>query len=222
MNGQEPSFIISCNLAGGESYLLANNTDSYFTRLENAFNDIKSGKGGICVTLSSATLEYSLNFMLSVYCFNKYHFPDYEPYLESYRNIRFKNKLTIVPSIISDGVLSLRKEKTSIQCLYELISYRNNLLHNSSSVKVQKFDFPQTGAVVKDDSLFIPRSALKEDLSIEFPIQIEDNYIDMLTAEKCVEFGSALFQFREYIISPYLSKGELEENELIERQRIIG
>ena len=72
--------IICCNLMGGESYALVNNVDEYNNKLDALIEDIKQGKGKSCdylyfafVSLASATLEYSLNFMLAAYCFKKYN-----------------------------------------------------------------------------------------------------------------------------------------------------
>lgn len=222
MTEKEPKAIMSCNLTGGESYLLINNTDSYYSRLENALNDIKADKHCSCdyllfafIALSSATLEYSLNYLLAVYCYQKHHYPYYKPYLESYTKISFKNKLTILPSIISEGKYVLQKEDNIILNLFSLIQLRNILLHNSQSVKVQKFDFPNLNVTFNEEGILIPEENINPDLTVDFQIEIKDNIIDILEKQQCIDLGESLLEFREYVVNPYLCNMELKENRLV-------
>ena len=109
-NMEMARLILSCNFMGGESYALVNNVDEYYSRLETLLEDIKQGKGESCnylyfafVSLASATLEYSLNFMLAVHCFLKYRFPMYEKHLQPFLDISFATKIEITPEIVSEG-----------------------------------------------------------------------------------------------------------------------
>ena len=109
-NMEMARLILSCNFMGGESYALVNNVDEYYSRLETLLEDIKQGKGESCnylyfafVSLASATLEYSLNFMLAVHCFLKYLFPMYEKHLQPFLDISFATKIEITPEIVSEG-----------------------------------------------------------------------------------------------------------------------
>ena len=180
--------ILSCNLMGGESYALVNNVDEYYARLEVLLEDVKQGKGESCnylyfafVSLASATLEYSLNFMLAVHCFMKYHFPRYEKHLEPLLKIKFAPKIEITPEIVSEGKYTIKKDVPTLQCLKEFVDKRNSLMHNSKAVKVQKFDFPNTGAVEVVGGVFIPQDALNDDYTLEFSFDSVDNAITSLS-----------------------------------------
>lgn len=219
----EPKAIFSCNLLGGESYALVNNVDEYYRRLESLLDDIKRGKGESCdylyfafVSLASATLEYSLNLMLSIHCFEKYNYPMYERHIKSFLDINFTTKIEITPEIVSEGELTKKKDDPTLQNLKELVDKRNKLLHNSKAVKVQTFDFPDTGAEIKDGCIFVPLDALKDDGILEFKYEVEENVITTLTPKWCIRIGNAIQGFRDNVVTPYLVHSALKENELLE------
>jgi len=223
---QELQFKFSLCLNGGKSYVLVNETDEYFIRLESALNDIKQGKGEECdylffafVTLCSATLEYSLNLMLSVHCFNKYHVPLYLDRLQDYENYHFRDKIIKTPSIVSGGKFVVNDKSLPIKRLTKLVNKRNLLLHNSNFVKAQTFTSPNTHALMTEKGVFIPISSLTNDLSLEIPIRIRNNDVTSLSAEWCIEVGEALLQYRKCVISPFLSHLAFEENEILVRNR---
>ena len=223
---QEPKFIFSLCLNGGESYVLVNETEEYFSRLESALNDIKQGKGEKCdylffafVTLCSATLEYSLNLMLAVHCFNKYHVPLYLAHLKNYIVYSFIRKIIKTPIITSNGEFVVNNKSNSIKKLKELVKKRNYLLHNSNYVKAQTFITPNTYARITKGGVFIPISSLTKDLSLEIPVSIKSNDITSISAEWCIEVGEALLQYRECVISPFLSHLVYKENDILIRNR---
>ena len=218
----EPYAILACNLLGGESYVLVNNVDKYYKKLEALIDDIKRGKGESCdylyfafVSLASATLEYSLNFMLSVHCFEKYYYPMYEKHLQSFVDINFTTKIEITPEIVSEGKYSIKKEVSTLQCLKELVDKRNKLMHNSKAVKVKTFDFPDTGAEIIDRCVCIPLDSLKDDGILEFTFEPEENVITSLTSKWCIRIGTAIQQYRKCIVTPYLVHNTLTENDLL-------
>lgn len=226
---QEPKFIFSVCLNGGESYVLVNETDEYFIRLESALNDIKQGKGEECdylffafVALCSATLEYSLNLMLAVHCFNKYHVPLYLDYLHDYEAYSFKRKIIKTPFVISNREYVVNYNSFSIKRLLELVKKRNYLLHNSNYVKAQTFTTPNTHALMTEKGVFIPITSLSDDMCLEIPLSIRDNDITSLSAEWCIEVGEALIQYRKCVISPFLSYLTFDENDILIRNRKLS
>lgn len=222
-NGRMPHMILSCNLLGGESYALVNNVEEYYNRLETLLDDIKQGKGEPCnylyfafISLASATLEYSLNFMLAVHCFEKYHYPKYEKHLQPLIKIEFAPKIEITPEIVSEGEYTIRHNNSTLQCLKELVNKRNCIMYNSKAVKVQKFDFPNTGAEIIDEGVVIPLDALNNDGTLSFTLETKDNTITSLTSKWCLRMGEAILNYRDCVITPYLAQYKLYENELLE------
>ncbi len=222
----EPKAILSCNLLGGESYALVNNVDEYYKKLESLLNDINRGKGETCdylyfafVSLASATLEYSLNLILSIHCFEKYNYPMYEKHIKSFLDISFKTKIEITPEIVSEGKLTIKKDVPTLQNLKELADKRNKLLHNSKAVKVQTFDFPDTGAEIIDGCVCVPLDAIKDDGILEFKLELEENVITTLTSKWCVRIGNAIQKYRDNIVTPFLAHSALKENEILESSK---
>lgn len=218
--------ILSCNLMGGESYALVNNVDEYYFRLETLLEDIKQGKGESCnylffafVSLASATLEYSLNFILAVHCFIKYHFHMYEKHLQPFLDLKFATKIEITPEIVSEGEYTIKKDVPALQCLKELVNKRNSLMHNSKAVKIQKFDFPNTGAFESEKGVFIPKDALNDDYTLEFPLAIEENSITTLSSKWCTRMGNAILTYRDSVVVPFLTQSRLSENNLLKKNK---
>lgn len=202
------SSIKMCIYGSGKSYFLWNNALAYYKRLNNLFEDIKSDTPKdylypCFITLCSATLEYSLNLIYALYCFRHFEYEDYKSYLETYRNMRFKNKLFMFPYITSEGKLIINEDSQEIKSLYELIAMRNGLLHNSE--KLQTFDIPDINASIIDDKLVIPI----ENSKIHFSLSVEDNVIDSITKGDCIRIGNAIFLFYEQIMLPYVNDDEL-------------
>lgn len=197
-----------CVYGDGKNYFLWNNALSYYQKLNHLFEDIKSDTPKdylypCFITLCSATLEYSLNLIYAIYCFRHFEYEDYKSYLETYINMRFKNKLFMFPYIISEGQLITNEDSQEIKSLYELITKRNGLLHNSE--KLRTFDVPDINASIINDKLFVPI----ENSQIHFSIPVEDNIIDSITKGDCIRIGDAIFSFYEQVILPYVNDDEL-------------
>lgn len=215
--------MLSYNLMGGESYALVNDVDEYYSRLKTLLDDIKQGKGESCnylyfafVTLASATLEYSLNLMLALHCFRKFHVPMYEEHLQAFLDIKFAPKIEITPEIVSEGKYSIKKDVPTLQQLKELVDKRHSIMHNSKAVKVQKFDSPNMGSCVLDGKICMPVDSLNDDGTLDFHFESKDNAITTLKAKWCLRMGDAILKYRDYVVNPYLTLFELKENELLE------
>lgn len=200
----------------GTSYFLWNNVQSYYEKLEHAFTDIisdvpKDYLYPCFITLSSATLEYSLNFMYALYCFQHFEYDKYQIYLDTYRNMRFKNKLFMLPYILSHGAMVINEDSETIKALCKLISKRNALLHNSE--KLQQFDSPDIGATLIGNNIAIPI----ENTDIHFTISVEDKIIDSITKEDCVQIGNAMLSFYKHVIYPYVNNHGIKACDCIKK-----
>lgn len=210
-----PEIFLKANFLGnGKSYYLKNDIKLYYKKLECALNDIKEGKHTdylffSFISLSSATLEYSLNLMYSIYCFFNFNFPQCKTYLEVYKNLRFKNKLFILPHVLSEGKVGLNDENQNVKTLYELISIRNKVLHNSEDA--QEFVFPNIQASIIDNKLFVPI----ENATIDFEISTKENIMEALNEELCIRIGNAMLTFYKMLFIPYIEKGVLDNNDLL-------
>jgi hypothetical protein len=185
-----------------KSYILWNGTETYYEKLRAAYKDILDDKQRdyshfAFFTLCASTLEYSLNFILTDYCVDKYGPNKYKPFAEGYISISFAKKLLMTPSIVSDGKLTFNDDHKSYKNLLELISLRNKILHNKEFLR--EFDFP----TLKDG-----------ETKVEVQIEIEPNHIDGLGKTSCLEFGNSLGDFKKYLMSPALND-ELVESEMI-------
>ena len=74
------------------------------------------------VALSSATLEYSLNLLYAFYCFHQFDYEQYKLYLETYKNMRFKNKLFMLPYILSNGKWVINENCKFVKTLDDLLN----------------------------------------------------------------------------------------------------
>jgi hypothetical protein len=189
-----------------KSYFLANGTEAYYKKLRAAYKDVQKGKKTEYLffgffTLCAATLEYSLNYLLTDFCVNQFGPQKYKSYAEGYINISFGKKLLMTPNILSGGQFVLNEDDSSYKTLTELISLRNKILHNREFLNT--FDFPSLTELKE-----------KKQDKVEFQISLDDNHIDSLTKEKCLRFGNALADFKRHIMTPALN-GELSVNKMI-------
>lgn len=196
-------FIISIE-GVGKSYILWNGTESYYKKLRAAYTDIKDDKDSNYLhfgffTLCAATLEFSLNFLLTDFCLNHYRQDNYKTYAEGYINLPFAKKLLMTPAIISNGQFVFNQSNSSYKALLELITLRNKILHNKEFLK--EFDFPS-----------ITDNAGKE--TFEFQLPLAPNHIDTLDKKMCLRFGDALGKFKSCLMKPSLSHS-LTENEML-------
>jgi len=199
----EPAARLLVHLEGtSKSYILWNGTASYYTKLRAAYKDISEDKQGDYLhfaffTLCASTLEYSLNFILTNYCVDKYGPDKYKSFAEGYIAISFAKKLLMTPSIVSEGQLTFNEDHKSYKNLLGLISLRNKILHNKDFLK--EFDFPKLKG---------------EETNVEFQIKVDSNPIDTLKKDNCLTFGNSLGDFKKYLMTPALNH-ELTENEMI-------
>jgi hypothetical protein len=194
------------NLNGDtKGFVLWNGTETYYQKLRAAYTDISKGAKSDYLyfgffTLCAATLEYSLNYILTDYCLKHYGHETYKRYAEGYINMSFPKKLLMAPSIISNGQLKFNEESTTFKTLCELITLRNRILHNKEFLKT--FDTPSLTLDNGPDS-------------VEFQIPMEPNYIDTLDKDLCIKFGKALGDFKNLIMDPSLDS-DLKINDLLQ------
>mgnify|MGYP003477220960 FL=1 len=200
------------NLTGSTSYYLWNGTEEYYKKLRKAYLDLKSTDHTEYLyfaffTLSAATMEYSLNYIIAEYCVSKFNPENYKRYCEEYIGLKFRSKLFMLPHIISEGKFSMNEEHHSFKLLEELITLRNRILHNKEYLR--EFSLPLNGQL-DSDVLTFP----SKENQINFELKIDTNFIDTLTKEKCLEFAVALGDFKELIMMPALTNG-LNENAML-------
>lgn len=192
---------IILSLSDTTSYAVRNNTEIYYQQLRAAYKDIKSGVNTpylmfAFVTLCAATLEYSLNYLILEYCVGKHGPHNYKQYWEMYINVQFKNKLYLVPTLLSDGKLVVDNSNGSIKKLEELIVLRNRILHNKESLEA--IETPDLGASIVDNGVFVP----VENAEVNLSFSLKDNPVETLSKQLCMQFGDALGDFKTYIMTP--------------------
>lgn len=196
-----------------KSYAVSNTTELYYEQLRAAYKDIQNGAEVsyllfAFVTLCSATLECSLNYLILEYCLDKYGPQGYKRYWNTYTKVQFAEKLYIVPTLLSDGELVIQSDHKSIKKLEELIVLRNRILHNKESLEA--IETADLGATLIDGQLIIP----KDNANIEIAFNLQDNPIETLTKQMCLQFGDALGDFKSQIMYPALRK-ELKECDIL-------
>ena len=130
-----------------KSYILANHTESYYQKLRAAYKDIRDDKESSYIhvgffTLCAATLEYSLNYILTDFCLSRFGMDNYKSYAEAYINISFQKKLLTTPNIISQGHLIMNEKNKSYLVLCEMISLRNKIYHNKEFLQAVQLPVP--------------------------------------------------------------------------------
>lgn len=208
----QPLTRLILNITGDKSYYLWNGTETYYKKLRIAYTDILNDLNSEYLyfgffTLCASTLEYSLNLMLADYCIDKFGPENYKTYCKEYMGLSFRNKLIMIPHIVSDGKYMLNENHPSFKQLEDLITLRNRILHNKEFLK--ELNIPIKGELV-DGNIIVP----SEKSEIEFSIDVATNYVDILTKEKCINYGNALVDFKQFIMTPSLTK-DLKENPMI-------
>lgn len=195
------------NLSGDtKGFVLWNGTETYYQKLRSAYTDIFNDQKSDYLyfgffTLCAATLEYSLNFVLTDYCLKHYGHETYKSYAEGYINMSFPKKLLMTPSIISNGELKFDDDSSTYKTLCELITLRNRILHNKEFLKT--FDTPSMTLDSGQET-------------VEIQILKEPNYIDTLDKSSCIKFGQALGDFKNLIMDPALDN-DLIANEILRK-----
>lgn len=203
----QPSARLLINVDGKDkSYILWNGTESYYKKLRLAYSDIVNNQQADYLyfgffTLCAATLEYSLNFILTDFCLDELGLSKYKPQAKKYIGLPFAEKLKQSAIIISKGQFAVNENSNSYKTLLELITLRNRILHNKEFLT--EFDF----------SFVLEKEIRKE---IEFQIEVIPNHIDTLTKDKCISFGKALGDFKKFIMTPALTH-ELAENKMVQK-----
>jgi hypothetical protein len=118
--------------------------------------------------------------------------------LKEYNNLSFKNKLLMIPHIISNGKFAMNEDHPTFKNLVEMITLRNKILHNKEFLR--EFDCPINGEI-HEDGIFIPVEKAEQ----EFKIEVPPNYIDTLTKERCLKFGDSMGNFKKYVMNPALN-----------------
>lgn len=213
MKHEQPSGKLHiCIVGSDKSYVLWNGTDLYYDKLRSAYNDILNGANSdylyfSFITLCSATLEYSLNFLIADFCFSKFGMEKFKQYYKVYTNINFREKLLMIPSIISNGEFEMDETNSSFKKLEELIALRNKILHNKEYL--QSFDFPEIDV--------LPDGTMKTS-NVEFVIKLAENPIATLSKDICIRFGNALGDFKTHIMTPYLCVDiDMQENPMVKK-----
>lgn len=207
-------------IAGNEkSYILLNNVTKYYDKLKSALDDIKidikcNYLHFSFIALASATLEFSLNFLYTQYFFDKYGGEEYKRYARIYQSLNFKNKLFTLPQIILGSDYVLNENDANVKNLYELISLRNNILHNSEDV--QEIVFPDLGAQIVDDNVFIPLKNTNNGI-VEFTINTKDNIIETLTPERCIRLGDSLINFYSTFMVEYFRHTDVTNSTFVRK-----
>lgn len=210
-----PNYEILWNITGKSAYVLTNDINRYYWRINNAIEDIEKGKSADCsyllfsfIALAASTLEYTLNLMVSCWQLNEFKKE------ECWKKMKFEStdeKLVELPSRITSDKYKLDGNNSDIIQLRRLIKLRNNLMHNTEAVKIAFNDMPNINAQVIDGGLFIP----KDKTIVECMMKVTDNIVDSLSDEICIGMGKALVEFKDKVAVPYLTYHEFEENDMV-------
>ena len=191
-----------------KSYILTNGTNDYYNKLRIAHKDILDKKE--CeyllfpyTILCVSTLEYSLNYMLSSHCLDKFGPDWYKKHTEAYISINFNKKLLMSPSIVSDGKYLMNEDNHAYKNLLELIALRNKIVHNKEFLKELTFTDIEVVSTEKE-------------FEIEFTEVLKE-----LTNKQCLEFGESLGKFKNFIMIPALNN-TFGENEMVIKNPTIS
>lgn len=210
-----PNFEILWNITGKSAYVLTNDIERYYMRINDAIADIEKDKkekssylAFAFIALAAATLEYTLNLISSCYSLNEYKKSEQWHYL-TYEKLR--DKLLNIVRDASGGEYKLNTNNDGIKILLYLIKLRNNLMHNTEAVKIAKNKMPDLNTQVIDGYLVIS----EEKAIIEAIIKTTDNVVDTITYKQCINIGNSLIAFKDKVAIPYLTYHEFEENDMV-------
>ena len=122
----------------------------------------------------------------------------------------FKNKLLLLPHIISDGKFKINDDSFAFKKLAELINLRNKILHNKEFLK--EFDIG-INLNYDGEKIIVPEG--KSDI-INFSFEVEDNIIDKIDKHLCLEIAEAMGDFKKHIMIPSI-ESIIKENPLIKK-----
>jgi hypothetical protein len=193
-----------------ETFLLQNDTESYFEKLRSLFIDITNNRDSnylffAFVTLCAATLEYSLNHILITFCIDEFGPRKYKKYADTYIKYPFKLKLSFIPYIVSKGEFIFDEDNSTYKNLCKLIDLRNQLLHRKEYLKEINIFWPTV------EELKITKSEI---FDINADIRLKKSTIDTITKEDCLMYGESLGDFKKLFIVPFFFH-KLSLNEII-------
>lgn len=214
----QPKAKLLINLSDNDkSYFLWNGTESYYEKLRTAYQEVLGENHSEHLyfgffTLCSATLEYSLNFILADFAVRKFGPSKYKRYCDGYINLPLRRKLFMAPNIISEGEYVINENHITFKKLEQLVKLRNRILHNKEFLN--EFYIPDLNVEVTEDSIFVP----KDKSEINFEFEVKDNPINTLNKKLCIDFGNALGDFKKYLMTPSINN-ELKDNPMIVKHK---
>ncbi|MEN4761113.1 hypothetical protein ABEG63_12320 [Chryseobacterium sp. C39-AII1] len=182
-----------------KKFLYLNDLEIYFANLQHLYENLEQNDVQFLnfsfIALCSSTLEAALNQIAFEYYLNKFGPIEYKSYFESIINLSFKNKLYLLPTIVSDFKLKFNKNSYTLKKLEELIITRNKQLHKKPYIQQ-----------VEDDLEKLQNGD-------EFTFILKDN---LFTVDKknCKHYNNAIENFKNYFVIPF-NEGKLQENEIL-------
>ena len=218
---------IHLNLEGGKNnYILPDYTNQYVVRLKHILEDIENEKGKdvdylyfSSIALSSATLEYSINYLFSLYYFDSQkNITMREPLWKRFSNKDFIARVSYIVYLISEKKYIIDKDNPTIKSIGKMISLRNKLLHNSNMVLPSSFETEETGAWSDGVNWYIPVENLVNESERHFSLQVKENPMSEITKEKCLEYGRAVLDYYDTIVFPYINQEGLYEHSFVHKK----
>jgi hypothetical protein len=147
------------------------------------------------IILSNSAVEYLLNHTYEVFSFRKYGINKNGGYIKGFETFSLNSKLLFLPELISEGQLMWDTESTLYQILFQLIKFRNKVIHsNQSSGRIKKFE----------DS---PNNRIED-----FP----QGEIHKLSSDQCISYINAVIKFAT-LLDDFKSEIKFEVNEFFIR-----
>lgn len=218
---------IHLNLEGGKNnFIFPDYTNQYVVRLKHILEDVEKDKGKdidylyfSSIALASATLEYSINYLFSLYYFDSHINITKRGLLwKRFSNKDFKQRVSYIVSLISEKQYVIDKDDPTIQSISKMISLRNKLLHNSNMVQPLSFNTEKTGAWSDENNIYIPVDSLENESEMSITLQVKENPILEITKENCLEYGWAVLDYYDTIVFPYINQGRLYEHSFVRKK----
>ncbi len=218
---------IHLNLVGGKNnYILPDYTNQYVLRLKHILEDVEKDKGNnvdylyfSSIALASATLEYSINYLFSLYYFDFHIYINKRGFLwKRFSNKDFKERVSYIVYLISEKKYIIDKDDPTIKSISKMISLRNMLLHNSNMVQPSSFNTEETDAWSDRDNWYIPVDNLENESEINISLQIIGIPLSEITKEECLEYGRAVLDYYDTIVSPYINQEGFYEHSFVRKK----
>ena len=218
---------IHLTLEGGKNnYILPDYTNQYVVRLKHILEDIENEKGKdvdylyfSSIALSSATLEYSINYLFSLYYFDsQINITKRGSLWKRFSNNDFNERVSYIVPLISDKRYVIDKNSPTIKSISKMISLRNLLLHNSNTVQPLSFETEKIGAWSDGVNWYIPVENIENEYEKHFSLQLKENPMSEITKEKCLEYGRAVLDYYDTIVFPYINQEGLYEHSFVHKK----